>query len=233
MPHIIFKQKKHGETMNCFTISRFSLTVLMAITLGACGSDNDSSPGDTTGGGTTAGTTDGGTTDGGTTDGGTTDGGTTGGGQAEDGISRNTIDRMGRPGVSTALVAAGADKDAYNIAGDPAQWSALFFENIRDRADIIDDFDGVRGNALLGSSTTLADLLVDDRLQIDTLQPTCGHYLALEIQLQDGGCGGRRLEIDVIDDTLQHLVSQTEPVMDLAEHDSDTTDAWPFLAAPN
>ena len=140
------------------------------------------------------------------------------------------LDRMGRPGVSTALVADAATKNAYNVEGDPAIWAASFTDALVERATIIDSLDGVTGNSLL-APTTIASLLVDDRLRIDTSVPECDIYLALEIGL--GGCGGRTLERDVINDTLQHLVSQSDPVDDLADNDSVFRSDWPFIGVAN
>lgn len=151
-------------------------------------------------------------------------------GTGETGVLPVILDRMGRPGVSTALVADNDDKDAYNLAGDPATWAASFTPALIERATIIDSLDGVDGNSLL-TPTTIADLLVDDRLRIDTSVPECDIYLALEIAL--GGCGGRTLERDVINDTLQHLVSQFDPVDDLADNDSVFQSDWPFIGVAN
>lgn len=148
----------------------------------------------------------------------------------ETGVLPVILDRMGRPGVSTALVADSADKDAYNLEGDPALWAESFEVAITERATIIDSLDGELGNSLL-NPTTIASLLVDDRLRIDTSVPECDIYLALEIGL--GGCGGRTLERDVINDTLQHLVSQANPVDDLADNDSVFQNDWPFLGEAN
>lgn len=151
-------------------------------------------------------------------------------GGTETGILPVILDRMGRPGVSTALVADNDDKDDYNLEGDPANWAGEFTDEITSRVTIIDGLDGVMGNALLNPSTLTA-LLVDDRLRINTSIPECDIYLALEIAL--GGCGGRTLERDVINDTLQHLVSQMNPVDDLADNDSVFESDWPFLGVAN
>ena len=151
-------------------------------------------------------------------------------GNGETGALPVILDRMGRPGVSTALVADNDDKDAYNLSGDPDEWAGSFTAALIERATIIDSLDGVNGNSLLAPST-IAGLLVDDRLRIDTSIPECDIYLALEIGL--GGCGGRTLERDVINDTLQHLVSQDNPVDDLADNDSVFQSVWPFIGVAN
>ena len=147
-------------------------------------------------------------------------------GPTDDGISVGTIDRMGRPGITTATIELRSDRTIYNQNGDPATWAAEFQGMIRARLVTIDNLDGVDGNALLDVDT-ISGLLVDDRLQIDTSVPECDVYLALEIGL--GGCGGRTLERDVIDDTLRHLVAQDMPVSDNAINDSIILNVWPFL----
>ena len=65
------------------------------------------------------------------------------------------------------------------------------------------------GNAALFSATTgyatLATVLVDDQLYVDTTKLTCNFYLSLEVEVATGGgvvhsqCGGRTLDHDVID----------------------------------
>ena len=149
----------------------------------------------------------------------------------DSGVAAMPFDRVGRPGVSTALIAEDPTKDAYNADGNPASWDPTFRTPMIMRLDVIDGLDGTTGNALLMSSSDLAGVLLDDRLRIDTSVPECDVYLALEIGL--GGCGGRTLERDVIDDTLRHLVSQTDPVSDLADFNEVILDDWPFLSDPN
>jgi len=146
------------------------------------------------------------------------------------------IDRMGRPGVSTALIRTDDDEDAYNANGDPNTWDAAFRAPMLERVRLIDGLDEVPNNLVTGSADSLTTLLIDDRLQIDTSIAMCDAYLALEIGL--GGCGGRTLERDVIDDTLRHLITgdpeDTNPLIsDLANaNDADLPSQWPFLAEP-
>lgn len=153
-----------------------------------------------------------------------------GSGGNDSGVVTGIIDRMGRPGVSTALIRTDDDEDAYNASGDPSDWSQ-FRDPMLERMRLIDGLDGVMGNLVTGSAEQLTDLLIDDRLQIDTSMDQCDAYLALEIGFP--GCGGRTLERDVIDDTLRHLVSQNMPVSDLADmNDASLPNEWPFLAPP-
>ena len=184
---------------------RLSAAAFLIVSVAACGGSDSSSGNDT---GTNP------------------DTGATG----ETGVLPVIFDRMGRPGVSTALVANSDTKNAYNLDGNPATWAGSFTDAILERATIIDGLDGVTGNSLL-APTTITGLLVDDRLRIDTSVPECDIYLALEIGL--GGCGGRTLERDVINDTLQHLVSQDNPVDDLADNDSVFQSDWPFIGLAN
>ena len=202
--------------MNAHTTAALALsTLLLAVTAG-CSSDSDDSPG-TPGTVTPPTTTPG-------------NGGSNGGGDS--GVVVGQIDRMGRPGVSTALIRTDEDENAYNAAGDPSTWAAMFREPMLERMRLIDGLDGVMGNLVTGSAEQLTGLLLDDRLQIDTSVPECDAYLALEIPNLNG-CGGRTLERDVIDDTLRHLVSQDMPVSDQADaNDATLPTEWPFLAAP-
>jgi hypothetical protein len=126
------------------------------------------------------------------------------------------IDRMGRPAVSSWLVAgfaAGgaartAQKDAYNQATDPATWktttlpaSVTIERELEANLAVFDAIDtGLAapqagcGNALsyvLPPSATsyqnAADMLADDQLYVDTSKTTCTVYLALEIEQASAG----------------------------------------------
>lgn len=118
----------------------------------------------------------------------------------------NQIDRMGRPAVNTALIDLfGTDPsmtDAYNTNDMPATWSQ-FIPEMQMNLEILDTLDGVTGNALLPADV-LATVLAEDRLLIDTSQPVCDAYLAVELGVPQ--CGGRTLQRDVIDDTFGAVV---------------------------
>ncbi len=119
------------------------------------------------------------------------------------------IDRLGRPGVNTALTdpfdivpAMTKDevKNAYNAEADPAQWSGKFKGYIATNLAILDALDSTAssegcGNQLaIGAATDggavtryngLSTVLVDDRLYLNTKvgdsgSLTCGQYLAVE-----------------------------------------------------
>jgi len=146
--------------------------------------------------------------------------------------STGQIDRMGRPGINTALIdllASTGKKDQYNRAVDPAGWAAAFQSEMQANLAALDTLDGVTGNAVL-LPAALAPVLVDDRLQINVSRPACDAYLAVELGVA-ANCGGRTLARDVIDDTLRAVVGPG--VSDNVANDSTFLAAFPFLGTPN
>ena len=118
------------------SLFKLSVAAILMATVAACSSSDSTTGGGTTGGGTTGdGTSGGGTTGDGTTD---------GGGAGETGVLTDILDRMGRPGISTALVADNDDKDDYNLEGNPATWESSFTDVLVERITIIDGLDGCR-----------------------------------------------------------------------------------------
>jgi Domain of unknown function (DUF4331) len=126
------------------------------------------------------------------------------------------IDRMGRPAITTALIAVfsppgaatTAQRDAYNQAADPAAWrttalrtNVTIADEIEANLAVLDALD--RGlapptqgcqSALMyagppgaGSYQQAADLFADDQLYVDTSRPTCEVYFALELELASAG----------------------------------------------
>ena len=147
-------------------------------------------------------------------------------------LSTGQIDRMGRPAINTALIdllASTGKKDVYNRAVDPAGWAAAFTADFTANLTALDTLDGVSGNAVLPPAT-LASVLVDDRLIINTSIASCNAYLAVELGVA-GQCGGRTLARDVIDDTFGAVVGPG--VSDFVNNDSTFLTDFPFLAAPN
>ncbi len=147
-------------------------------------------------------------------------------------FSAGQVDRMGRPGINTVLInvlpgTGTALKDAYNRAPDPATWAAQFQSEMQSNLAALDTLDGVTGNALLPAAT-LASVLVDDRLLIDTSKANCNAYLAVELGLSD--CGGRTLARDIIDDSLGAIVGPG--VSDNVANDSIFLSDFPFLGRP-
>lgn len=141
------------------------------------------------------------------------------------------VDRMGRPGINTALIDLLADtgrKDAYNRAADPATWAPRFQQEMADNLAALDTLDGA-ANALLPANV-LASVLVDDRLRVNAAVPACDVYLAVELGVA-GQCGGRTLARDVIDDTLGAVVGPG--VSDFVANDSTFLGGFPFLGPPN
>lgn len=157
------------------------------------------------------------------------------------------IDRMGRPAVNTALNRAFEKnisqkemaKEQWNTA-EPAAWPAQQAEVEKSLA-IVDSFNGVCGDQLLagpsaapGRYQTLAAVLTNDRLWINTDEMTCTTYLAVETNTS-GDCGGRALFYDVADTTYSLLISgKTTGIGDGVNKPSDVDGAvFPYLAAPN
>jgi len=126
------------------------------------------------------------------------------------------IDRLGRPAISTLLVAALADpgpattaqKDMYNQAADAAMWKTTMLRtNISIERELelnLAVFDAIDtglsvtqagcGNAMRYSRPAsptsyqaAADLLADDQIYVDTSKATCTVYLALEIEQVSSG----------------------------------------------
>ncbi len=187
------------------------------------------------------------------------------------------IDRLGRPAISTALngpfltgAAKTAQKDAYNALTDPATFAtaevktgrtvtAEFAANLA-IFDVLDRGQSITGagcgNSALYSQpvsatsyNTLASVLADDRLYVDTSKASCDFYLSLEVDVATGGaiahsqCGGRAPSHDVIDTSYSLFASglngfnsaSLEPLLhDSVSAHSDISDtAFPFLGTPH
>ena len=124
------------------------------------------------------------------------------------------IDRMGRPAITSSLIAVfaadgaakTAQKDAYNQAPDPATWKTTMLPtNVTIERELeanLAVFDAIdNGLAIPGCGNALsyvrppsatsyqnaADLLADDQLYVDTSKTTCTVYLALEIEQASAG----------------------------------------------
>ncbi len=146
-------------------------------------------------------------------------------------LTSGQIDRMGRPGINTAvidLLSSTGLKNAYNRSQNPADWAGQFQSHIEGNISALDTLDGHPGNTLLPPAA-LAGVLVDDRLIIDVSKAACGPYLAVELGVA-GQCGGRTLARDVIDDSLGALVGPG--VSDNVGTDSTFLTTFPFVGAP-
>jgi len=217
-----------------------ALAAVLLVSLGACGDDGGSDDNDTT----VADTVSGDTAEGDTT-------------VADTSTNDNPppalgtlIDRLGRPGVATALIgtfnpddtAKGATKDSYNEA-ERAGW-ADFTAELAANLAIYDAADTTCGNQLLAGEegaaryATLAGALTDDRLYLNTEGTTCTTYLAVEADatglVANDDCGGRALGYDVIDITYSALaIGALSGVGDGVPADDGTVSAeFPYLAAP-
>jgi hypothetical protein len=164
------------------------------------------------------------------------------------------IDRMGRPAINPALnstfeaniTTANASKDSYNVAAQ-ADWGG-FSARIATSLGILDGLDTNCGNQLLAGSSpvagrynTLAAVLADDRLYINTASTTCGQYLAVEANavnvVPNSDCGGRAPTYDVIDTSYSVLAAGAlTGVTDGINADGDgnvhSDTEFPFLSAP-
>jgi hypothetical protein len=170
-------------------------------------------------------------------------------------------------------------KDNYNHATDPAAWANTTLitgttvkEEFAKNLAILDALDGGLvnggcGNQLLyngvaaGGGTpaatsynTLAGILADDRLYVDTTKKVCGKYLNLELEVATGGtvahtdCGGRAPSNDVgdasysvlfgglngfsTDGKLTPLITDGGGVTKVTVHLDATDLAFPFLGPP-
>lgn len=165
------------------------------------------------------------------------------------------IDRIGRPAISTATVGTFMPngtprddlKDDYNANDDPSTWDAMYAAGIADMIAIYDGADTMCGNQLgydatdgiAGAYDFLAGVLADDRLVIDSSTGTCTEYLGYEAEVlavvEEGGCGGRTPNYDVIDRSYSVLINGSlGDLGDAIAADSETHSitTFPFLAAP-
>jgi len=175
-------------------------------------------------------------------------------------VGANQIDRMGRAGVNTALTNPFFDpsvatqeqmhesaQDEYNGADNAAQWGNMFTTEIAGNLAILDGLDRNCGNQLLagnsataGRYNTLAGILADDQLYVNTASGSCAQYLAVEanaVGITNSDCGGRTPLEDTIDTTYSLLAAGalsgvTDGVVADADGHASLT-AFPFLDRPN
>ena len=175
-------------------------------------------------------------------------------------LGADQIDRMGRAGVNTALTNPfyresvpaeeeqhEAIQDEFNGAANAANWVSEFSAEIAANLAILDSLDTVCGNQLLAGSSatagrynTLAAVLADDRLFVNTASGSCQQYLAVEgnaIGIANNDCGGRTPLEDTIDTTYSVLaIGALTGVGDGVPVDADghaSLTAFPFLDTPN
>jgi len=161
------------------------------------------------------------------------------------------VDRIGRTLTGNALIGpldpediSDRRKEQYNRAAQ-SDWPQ-FTADIERTLGLYDAFDGVCGNQWLADKRTkpsrryqtLARLLADDRLWVDSRSTVCTRYLAVEQNAagaKNTDCGGRTPNYDAIDVYRSLLVNGSEQgVDDGVDHDEKTHSAtvFPFLATP-
>jgi hypothetical protein len=174
---------------------------------------------------------------------------------AETASAQRRIDRAARPLTGNALLAplGSADiaddlKERYNEA-EP-KTAAVFIAPIEEALGLYDGYDGRCGNQWLVDRKaapehryrTLATLLADDRLWVDSASKVCTQLFAVERahlsgeHALDHDCGGRTPNYDAAN-TCRSLLATGTPVgiddgvhRDEREHSSTV---FPFLAAPD
>jgi hypothetical protein len=170
-------------------------------------------------------------------------------------LGATITDRMGRAAVNTALTnpfdtvmgsSPNAVKDHYNSVSDSTMWSTLFQANIKSNLAILDSLDTVCGNQFIADLSasrydTLASVLVDDQLYLNTASGTCQVYLGVEANavnaIPNSDCGGRTPLENTIDETYSLLaIGAPSGVTNGILSDADSSpslSAFPFLGAPN
>lgn len=172
------------------------------------------------------------------------------------------IDRMGRAGVNTAVtdpfyLSSDADQDAahgvltnsFNAAATQASSVMQFTDRFAGNLAIYDGLDTNCGNQLGagpdpvdGRYDTLATVLADDELFVNTASGTCNQYFGVELDAlgitMSGDCGGRTPLYDTIDVTYSALaIGGVSGVGDGVDADPDpvthSTSVFPFLAGPS
>jgi hypothetical protein len=168
------------------------------------------------------------------------------------------IDRMGRPGVNTALTnpfdlykqagqttaeVSDVTKDRYNLDAGEMMWAVTWSPAVRLHLGIFDALDDMCGNQAgygalsMPNYTLLAAVLAGDALQIDASKFTCNQYLGAELAALGApvmDCGGRKLNYDVIDVTYSALAAGvTAGVTDgpIGENTPAGT-TFPYMTAP-
>ncbi len=173
------------------------------------------------------------------------------------------IDRMGRATINVAVtdpfnitqIGQDATRDAYNADAVESDWAANWTADLETMLAIYDGADGTCGNQFLADTTktdksrygTLAGVLADDRLYLDTSKTTCTTYLGVELNavgVANSDCGGRTPDEQVVH------VMYTAATVGASGFNSDGTFAvtdgvnneketpvslttFPFLSAPN
>lgn len=165
------------------------------------------------------------------------------------------IERTARPLIKNGLVGgplapdslSNRRKERYNRVARK-DW-AQFAASIQESLELYDGFDGKCGNQWLADPRvnaavryqTLASMLADDRLWVNSASPLCTQFLAVELAAfatpgaQSSDCGGRTPNYDASNIFRSLLTNGTTVGVDDGlkrdEKVHSTTD-FPFLAAP-
>jgi hypothetical protein len=245
-----------------------ALGALSVLGAAACGSSSggNSSPADS--GTDHTQTADSSSSSGGDSSGGPMDSGGSSGGDASDGGGNvptppalgTQVDRMGRPAINTALnhtfdpnaTTKGAAKDAYNADKNQAGWPGAYVGQFKANLAIYDGLDTTCGNqagygALTNPDyTTLASVLANDVLWVNTANSTCKQYLGVEfaaLGVANSDCGGRTPSENVIDLTFNAVAGTLTPAT-LPDNPGPVTNGikapasppsatFPYLATPH
>jgi len=160
------------------------------------------------------------------------------------------LDRIGRPAVNTALINpydiyrplpnglpenGDASKDKYNTDPTSANWVNNWGRAINMNIAILDGLDaGTCGNqaffTVAGGYATLATVLANDALLVDTTKGSCNAYLGAET-MSPTECGGRTLSMDVIDTTYSVLIGGAATTDGVAQTTAPMA-TFPFFTAP-
>lgn len=174
------------------------------------------------------------------------------------------VDQMARAGINTAVTDPffrsdveeedtrhGQLTDAYNSDTSASSMVTGIADRFAGNLAIYDGADTVCGDQLLaddanpdGRYATLASVLADDQIYVNSESGTCDQYLGVELTAVgvdfSGDCGGRTPAYDVIDTTYSAItVGMTSGVTDGIDSDGDSMrgeleleGSFPFLAAP-
>jgi hypothetical protein len=165
---------------------------------------------------------------------------------------------MGRAAINTALTgtfnpactkATCPAKDAYNANSSQATWVGDYQANMEAYLGIYDGLDDTCGNqpgftAATGYAT-LAGVLANDVIWLNTASTTCQQYLAVELNalgVTNTDCGGRTPTENTLDLTYNILAGTLTPttlpaipgpaVNGFTAATKAPTTTFPYLAAP-
>jgi hypothetical protein len=162
------------------------------------------------------------------------------------------VDRMGRPAINTAADNTFTDDttrhDAeveYNSNDDPTTWATDYVDDFKATLAILDSLDETCGNQVAFDAagnpdyTTLATVLANDWLIVDSTSTDCDTYLGVEASalgaIPAGKCGGRKTNFDVIETTYSAVagigLSGFDDTIDAGS--ASTVATFPYLGPPN